>query len=54
MYIGRFQRNQDSNPSALMLTDIGFQRLDEQTYQQELQKHYKLEKEKTGADYFAN
>ena len=47
MYIGRFQRNQDANPDALMMTDIAFQRLDKQEYESALKDQYLKNK-----DYF--
>ena len=38
MYIGRYERNGDFKPNSLMMTDLCFQRIDEQNYSKEFEK----------------
>ena len=45
MYIGRFQRNGDCKPDSLMITDIAFQRLDQEEYKKALKSKYSTNKD---------
>eukprot|EP00347_Sterkiella_histriomuscorum_P003240 403365050 len=53
MYVGRFQRNADVLGNALIMSDFIFQRMDEDTYKENLKEHYQKYLDKTGRSYFA-
>ncbi|CDW75997.1 UNKNOWN [Stylonychia lemnae] len=52
MYVGRFQRNADIQGNALIMSDFIFQRMDEQTYNDNLKEQYEKYLQRTGRSFF--